>query len=293
MRTPSEQATSVVNPSRLISSDPRQDLSLPPILAAIAVISLLLTLTVGGALFFFPETIQARWVWPLKPYNTRFLGAIYLTAAVGFTSLLAGRRSALARLVVPMLFVFTTNALMVSCLQLQQFNPARRATDIWFWLYILDCAGGAYYLGYYRHRPFAGLRRLPKLWTGILGVQAGLLGAYGLSLLLFPVAAGSGWLWPLDVFHSQLYSSLLLAGAVGSALLARRATAAELRALGAIQLTFSVLVILGVWIVDKEVQLIDWSRFGNWTWMGAIALLGIVGMGSLWLQARLPKNFET
>ena len=216
MKTTSQRYVNAADQPSHDRSVQSQPLSLPPVLVIIAVISLLLTVTVGGCLVFFPEVIQPRWVWPLKPYNTRFLGAIYLTASVGFTSLLANRRSALARLIVPMFFVFTTNALMVSCLQLQQFNAERRATDIWFWLYLLDCAGSAYYLGYYRRYAFAGLRRLPSLWPAILGVQAGLMGAYGLSLLFFPVTTGSNWLWPLDIFHSQLYSSIFLAGAVGA-----------------------------------------------------------------------------
>lgn len=279
MKTFSKQSSESAQPSLSASLKQQQTLPLPPLLSTIAVISLLLTIFVGGALFFFPDVAQPRWLWPLKPYNTRFLGAIYLTGSAGFISLLSGRGRAIARLIVPMLFVFTTNALMVSGLQLQQFAAARRATDIWFWLYIADCAGSAYYLGYFRQHTFASLRRLPKLWSAVLGVEAGLLGAYGLGLLLLPEAAGSRWLWPIDIFHSQLYSSLFLAGAVGAAILAKRATAGELRALGAVQLTFSSLAMLGVWLVDREVSGIDWSLLVNWVWMGAIALLGLVGLG--------------
>ncbi len=293
MKTSSKQSDSTASQPFLISPSQHQNLSLPPIFLTIAVISLFLTVTVGGALFFFPNVAQPRWIWPIKPYNTRFLGAIYLTASVGFTSLLASQRSTLARLIIPMFFVFTTNALMVSCLQLQQFNAGRRATDIWFWLYLADCVGSAYYLGYYRHYSFAGLRRLRSLWPTVLGVQAGLLGAYGLSLLLFPEATGSRWLWPLDVFHSQLYSSIFLTGAVGAAILSRRAAAAELMTLGAIQVTFSSLVIIGVWLVDKEIHKIDWSLFVNWAWMGAIALLGLIGLGLIKQSASVAKTAET
>lgn len=290
MKPTSTHAAKVLNPAVVNSPDQHSHLLLPPILVAIAITSLLLTLTVGSALLFFPGVIQPRWVWPLKPYNTRFLGAIYLTASVGFISLLSGRRSAMARLIVPMFFVFTTNALMVSCLQLQQFSGARRATDIWFWLYLLDCAGSAYYLGYYRQHAFLGLRRLPQLWSAVLGGQAGLMGAYGLSLLFFPVAAGSRWLWPLDIFHSQLYSSIFLAGAVGAAVLLRRATASELTALGTIQLVFSSLSLFGVWVVDREIQGIDWSLLTSWGWVGAITLLGIAGLGLIWQSRRLHQS---
>ena len=267
--------------------------ALPPILLTLAAVSIVLLIVVGGTLFCFPELAQSRWLWPLKPYNTRFLGAIYLTALVGLASLVLSRRVALTRLVVSMMWVFTTVVLLVSCLQLQQFNAGRRATDIWFWLYLVDCIGATYYLGYFREHNFLGLRRLPTPWAVGLGIQAGILGAYGLSLLFFPVPAGSGWLWPLDVFHAQLYSSIFLTGAVGSALLSRWATAAEMKALGAVQVTFSSFTLLGIWLVDREVQGIDWGLFVSWAWVGAIVLLGIVGLGLIKQSGRIIKTEET
>ncbi|MEO1685845.1 MAG: hypothetical protein AAFS06_21625 [Cyanobacteria bacterium J06631_12] len=252
---------------------------LPVALLAMVITSIVLLIIVGGALFCFPEFAQSRWVWPLKPFNTRFLGAIYLTSLVGLVSLVLSRRMALARLIIPMMSIFTTIVLMVSCLQLQQFEVGRRATDLWFWLYLADCVGATFYCGRLSAYRFTGLRRLPGPWAVCLGIQAGVLGAYGLGLLFSPVAAGEAWLWPLDVFHAQLYSSIFLAGAAGSALLAQRATAVEVRTLGAVQVTFSSLVLLGIWLVDRAVQRIDWGLFVNWAWIGAIALLGIIGLG--------------
>jgi len=173
-------------------------------------------------------------------------------------------------------------------LQLQQFDAGRKATDIWFWLYLVDCVGASYYWGYFRSYNFVGLRRLPLPWALGLGVQSGLLGMYGLSLLFAPVVTGGAWMWPLDVFHAQLYSSIFLTGAVGSALLSRWATVAEIRTLGAVQLTFSSLVLLGIWLVDKDIQRINWGLFVNWVWVGAIALLGLIGLGLI----RRASNFE-
>ncbi|MEL6469996.1 MAG: hypothetical protein AAFQ74_09730 [Cyanobacteria bacterium J06623_4] len=260
--------------------------ALPPMLLVMVVISIVLLIIVGGALYCFPDYAQSRWVWPLKPFNTRFLGAIYFTSLVGLVSLVISGRMALARLIIPMMAVFTTIVLMVSCLQLQQFEVGRRATDLWFWLYLADCVGAAFYCGVLSTYRFADLRRLPTPWTVCLGIQAGILGAYGLGLLFSPVATGGAWLWPLDVFHAQLYSSIFLAGALGSALLSRRATSVETRALGAIQVTFSSLVLLGIWLVDKEVQRLDWGLFVNWAWIGAIALLGLIGLGLIKQSAK-------
>ncbi|MEM6597948.1 MAG: hypothetical protein AAF635_07235 [Cyanobacteria bacterium P01_C01_bin.69] len=275
-------------PGSAQSGQSYSQLRLPLILQILTITSIVLLIVVGGALFCFPEVSQARWVWPLKPFNIRFLGAIYLSALVGLASLFLSRRGALIRLIIPMMWVFTTVVLMVSCLQLQQFSPGRRATDIWFWLYLVDAIGATYYWGHFKSHSFLGLRRLPKPWAIGLSVQAGILGAYGLSLLFFPASTGSGWLWPLDVFHAQLYSSIFLTGAVGSALVARRTTATELKALGAVQITFSGFSLLGTWLVDKEVQRINWGLFVNWAWVGAIALLGIIGIALI--KQSVPKT---
>lgn len=253
--------------------------ALPPVLLTLVMVSIVLLIMVGGTLFWFPEFAQSRWLWPLTPFNTRFLGAIYLTALVGLASLILSRGVALTRLIMPMMWIFTTAVLMVSCLQLQKFDAGRRATDIWFWLYLVDCVGASYYCGYFRTHHFLRLRRLPAPWSLGLGVQSGILAAYGLILLFAPVAAGRAWLWPLDGFHAQLYSGVSLSGAVGAALLSRGATAAETRALGAVQVTFSSLVLLGIWLVDRDLQRIDWRLLANWAWIGAIALLGLSGLG--------------
>jgi len=268
--TPSSHQANIIEPNR--------NALLPPLLLTLVTISIILLIIVGGGLFFFPKFSQPRWLWPLTPFNTRFLGAIYLTALVSLSSLVLAKRETLTRLVMPMMWVFTTVVLTVSCLQLQQFAASRKATDIWFVLYLVDCIAASYYLGYYRHQSYEGLRRLSKSWSIGLGLQAGLLGAYGLGLLLLPATVGSWWPWPLDAFHSQLYSSIFLTGAVGAAILSFKATAIELKALGAIQVTFSSLVLVGIWVVDRAVNKIDWSALGNWAWVGAIALLGIAGL---------------
>lgn len=265
---------------RAFNSDASQTQTrLPFVLLALSIISIILLILVGGGLFFFPNLFEPIWLWPLTPFNLRFLGAIYLTALVALTSLVLAKRAALMRLVVPMIWIFTTVVLLVSCVHLEQFNAGRTTTDIWFWLYLIDCVGASYYLGYIQRISFEGLYRLPLAWSAALGIQAGLLGSYGLGLLVFPEATSSSWSWPLDVFHARLYSSIFLTGAIGSALLARRASAVECRALGLIQAAFSGLVLIGVWVVDGEVKKIDWSLGSNWIWLWAIALLGIFGIG--------------
>ena len=126
---------------------------IPIPLWGMALISSLLLLLVGGGLYFFPDFARSPSLWSLTPYNTRFLGAIYLTALVSLTLLLLTRRAVPARLIVPMMWVFTTVILLVSGSQIEQFDLNRRATAIWFWLYLADCVGASYSSGAMDDRP--------------------------------------------------------------------------------------------------------------------------------------------
>ena len=263
------------------------DASTPIPLVILVLISSLLLLVVGGSLFFFPDFARSRWVWSLTPFNTRFLGAIYLTALVGLSILLVTRRALPARLIVLMTWVFTTVVLLVSCLQTGQFNLARRATSIWFGLYAADCLGSSYYLWHYGRQTFTELRRLPRRWSIYLWIQAGFLGVYGLGMLMLPAHFSLLWPWPLDTFHSQLYSAIFLVGAGGAALLARKTVVAEVWAFGVIQVTLSVFVLAGTVVVDLAVHRIDWGLISNWAWMGAFAWLGVMGLGLIG-QAQQP-----
>ncbi len=80
--TPSYQANSL---------EPEPKSLLPALLLTLVIISIILLVIVGGGLFFFPTFSQPRWLWPLAPFNTRFLGAIYLTALVSLSESGAGK----------------------------------------------------------------------------------------------------------------------------------------------------------------------------------------------------------
>ena len=276
-------------PSKNAIQNPAASMPMP--LVIMALISSLLLLLVGGSLFFFPEFARPRWVWSLTPFNTRFLGAIYLASLVALSMLLVTHRRALAiRLMVPMMWVFTTVVLVVSCLQIEQFDLTRRTTAIWFGVYAADCLGSSYYLWHYRKPIFTVSQPLPRRWQRYLQWQAAILGVYGFGLLLLPAQFGLFWPWPLDALHCQLYSGMFLTGAAGAALLSRQATAMELWAFGLIQLTLSGLVLAGVVIVDITVRRINWGSFGNWAWMGAVLLVAIAGLALIWASRPAIAN---
>src|SRR5689334_16882101 len=81
-----------------------------------------LVLLIGGGLFFMPAAIQPRWLWPLPPFHTRFLGAIYLAQMVGVVFLLISNRYAPARLAIPLGILFTAHVSIVSLLNSRLFD---------------------------------------------------------------------------------------------------------------------------------------------------------------------------
>ena len=66
---------------------------------------------------------------------------------------------------------------------------------------------------------------------------------------------------------------------MGAARLSRQAPVVELWVLGLIQVAFSSFVTGGILMVDMTVHKIDWGLLENWVWLGAIALLGVIGLG--------------
>src|SRR5690606_35057698 len=91
---------------------------------------------VGGGLFFLTEPLGQELTWELTPFNARFLGAVYLASLLSTLLLVVANRWSPARVVVPMIFLFTTIVLAVSVLNLSRFTGPLFATVLWFLLYV-------------------------------------------------------------------------------------------------------------------------------------------------------------
>ena len=102
---------------------------LTPLLRVFMVV-VLLVLAAGVSLFLLPDLVGPRWPWRLTPFNTRFLGAFYLSELVAIVTLLVVNRWAPARLVLPMASLFTALVSGVSLLYLDRFDPGRPVTWI-------------------------------------------------------------------------------------------------------------------------------------------------------------------
>ncbi|HNB51552.1 MAG TPA: hypothetical protein PK530_06395 [Anaerolineales bacterium] len=246
----------------------------------------ILVLTVGSfGLYFFPAWTVERWPWPLPPFHTRFLGAVYLSEFSAVLILLLTNRWAPARLSLPVAVSFTLIVSVASFIHLNTFDFTRRGVWLWFILYVVSLFISAFLLWHYRQPP-QDAAPTPALWRAILIGQAILYGGYGLGLFLAPEMFGAFWPWKIDAFHGHLYSSVFLSGALGNLILARVAARIEYLTLGLSQFALGFFAILGLFIVNAQVHKVVWSNPGVYLWLGMFGVLVLIG-GALTAQARV------
>src|SRR5687768_11143856 len=183
----------------------------------------LVLLVAGGGLFFFPTALRAIWPWSLPPFNAAYLGAVYLASMTAAALLVRSGRWSPARVVVPMILVFTAVVLAVSLAHLDRFDRQSPSTWLWLALYAVIPANAGYHVWRYRRLPPAGAVRLAPAWGATIAVQGVGLGGYGAGLLVVPGPAAAWWPWPVDAFHARLYSAVFFAPALGALLLVRTA----------------------------------------------------------------------
>lgn len=263
--------------------------ALPKAIWVTWLISFVLLLWVGGTLFCFPAIAQAYWPWPLTPFNTRFLGAVYLSAAIPLLGYLLRPRLELLRIILPLFACFTTYFFWVSIVHQASFLE-RKSSAIWFFLYGADSVVGLFYCWKLRHHLKIPLGSVSI--RNLFGVQALLLGVYGAGLLSMTQMIGNGWPWPLDIFHSHLYSGVFLTAMVAMILWGGRfwsdypdrssprdypISKAVNMIFGTTQLFFGLLIPTGIWMVDCHIQKLDWTSASPWLWQGIF--LGFAGLG--------------
>ena len=236
-------------------------------------------LVAGGGLLIALPAVVAIWPWPLTPFNLRFLGALYSAALLAAFIQARVGRWAPARTVTLMIFVFTLVVTVCSFMHLDRFDFGKAQVWIWFLLYVGVCLNAGLHLWLYRRLPLAG--QPPRSRTVLL-VCAGILGVYGLALLLVPDLAARLWPWKIDRFHAQLYSVSFLTPAAGALSLRRCAARIDWFTLGVTLLAWGLLPMLALVVVDAQVHRVDWSETAVWAWLSLLGLL--VGMGTWMLR---------
>lgn len=234
----------------------------------------------GFGLFFAPKLAGALWPWELLPFNARFLGAVYAAACIAAILQTVYARWSPARLVTPMIFVFTVIIIFLSFVHIDQFNFQRWEVWVWFFLYIIIPINAAYHLWLYRNLMPADSVSTSTTGRTILYVQTVILFLFGLALLITPSIAKRFWSWEIDNFHAQLYSVTFITPAIGAFILAKTASKLEWLTMGLTQAILGLFPIIGVIIVDASVKRVDWSSAGTWTWMVLFIAIFII---SLWM----------
>jgi hypothetical protein len=182
-----------------------------------------------------------------------------------------------ARLVLPLAFIFTLIVSAVSFLYFDRFDPQRRATWLWFVLYVGSALIAGYFLWRYRRLTPTNATPHSRPWRGWLLTQSGILGLYGLGLLLLPSFFSAFWPWRLDVFHAQVYSAIFITAAAGSYIVARVAAPIEFLTLGLGFMILGASSVSGLIMVDSAVHRVNWSLPGTWLWAGIFSALFLSG----------------
>ena len=99
---------------------------------------------------------QDVWAWQTPPFNARYVGSIYLGALVPLLILAITARWSPGRVVLWMIFMFTTAILLVMLAYADRFEWARFATWVFWALYLFLPVNSAVFLWRLRGLPLAG-----------------------------------------------------------------------------------------------------------------------------------------
>lgn len=257
----------------------------PPLsvrLRGLALIGTLALLAAGLGLFFAPAVARPLWPWQIGPFSGFFWGAVCLSALSAMALVLYYARWWPARLVLPMMVVFSASVLIVSLLNIQRFDFGRWSTWIWFGLHLALPIITAEYLWRHRDQPPPAAYPTPEAWRRLLQVLALVLGVYGMGLFLVPALFGAFWPWPVDSFSGQLYSVVFTTTAIGAIGLCQWAAPVERLALGVSYAVLGLFTLFSVIIGDATRTLVNWGDPGVWVWMGLFAALFLVGLALIW-----------
>jgi len=248
-------------------------------------------LVAGIGLLLEPGVLRPMWPWALTPFNALLLGAIYSSSLVATAMMAYVKRWAPTRVVLLMILIFTAIVLIVCLVYIDRFDFQRWETWLWFLLYIIIPVNAAYHVWLYRNlKPFNPFPLLAP-WRGVLLIPTILLGLYGIGLLIAPDTFSGFWPWLIDDFHGRVYSVLYITPAIGALLLFGAAASIELLTTGLTQFVGAGIAIVGLVVIDNQVDKIDWSASGTWLWIGSFVIILLTGAGLIW-QSRVRSRSE-
>ena len=255
---------------------------LPPLLRGVTLLQVAVLLAAGGGLFFLSATARPAWPWPIEPFNALFLGAVFLASLAAVGMLVVYPRWVPARLLLPMIFVFSALVLLVSSVYPQRFRFDRWATWAWYAVCLGVSAMAVYWLYRYRNLPSPLAYPTPARWRRLLLANALLAGLYGFAMFAMPVLLTAFWPWAIDAFHGRLYSVVFTTIAVGGLGLAQFAAPVERLTLGLAYAVLGLFSLFSVIIADAGRSAVDWTSPGVWLWAAIFMFEFALGLGLIW-----------
>lgn len=209
---------------------------------------------------------QDVWAWMTPPFNARYVGVIYLGALVPLVIFAVTARWSPGRIVLWMIFAFTTAIMVAMLAYADRFEWSRFATWVFWALYLFLPVNSAVFLWRLRDlRVPEPLVHMPAAMTALALV----LGGYGIALFAIPEDATRFWPWPVDAFHARIYAATYLTPAVGALVIRRGGTLDEIRTLAATLIVFGIAAVLALPATDAIVPAaakIDYDA-GTWAFL--------------------------
>lgn len=266
----------------------------PSFLRRVVAVECSVVFVAGILLFFLPGIASNLWAWTVPPFNSRFVGAIYLTAYIPLIIFWFVPRWSPGRLTLWMILTFTALVMITMFIHRDIFQWDRLAAFIFWPLYIFLPINAAIFL--LRSKPVESTQGYdgPTALRMILLIFAFLGAAYGLGLLLAPEALTGFWPWRVDAFHGRMYAAAFATPAVAAWILSStRAHAIEYLSFGLNLVAGGFLPVLGTLWTNIQVpaeRQINFNSTGTWMFMIFFLLTGIVGIVLTVMAVRLANK---
>jgi hypothetical protein len=265
----------------------------PSFLRLVLAIECSVVFVAGVLLFFLPGLAEDLWTWTIPPFNSRFVGAIYLAAYLPLILFWFVPRWVPGRLTLWMILTFTTLVAITMLIHRDVFEWNRAATLIFWPLYIFLPINSVVFLLRSREMSFANrYDGFPPLRV-VLWIFALVGAAYGLGLLIVPEALTRFWPWHVDAFHGRMYAAAFVTPAVAASILSfRRGFAAEYLSVGLNLIVGGFLPILGtLWtsLSVPDARQINFGAAGTWIFFIFFFTTGILGIALVITAIQLSK----
>jgi hypothetical protein len=239
-----------------------------------------LAVVAGPVLFLFSTTTASYFAWAIKnPMTPIFMGANYF-GGIGAIWAMRSNRWAVARVLLPGIFVFAVTQLLATLLHLPIFNWSRPLAWAWLFVYVTSpVAAAVVWIQMERnYRPPAlSAPDLPGAFHFGMLIFAIVNGVAGLALWLWaaiiPASATLGavpwWAWSLTPLTARVVGGWYLAAAALYATLSRPHPAEAVRVA-----LFGVMCATGVELVGAALH---WEAFGGPMVVVGLYLLNAAG----------------